>query len=186
MTIQFGHLVLFLLIPCTVYACICDLRCNRIPNRLNATIVLSGLFAHAWLNGWTGIQHSFLGLLTGFGLLIVLWLMRAMGAGDVKYVAGLGTWLGPEMTLYAVIVGILIGGVISLGMIAYRKTWGRFATNMGVLVVKMSSLRTAFGEFASAKDLNGQGNAAVPYAVPLTIGAWGVLLFMASGWWKGL
>ena len=181
MTIEFGHLVVSVLIPGMAYACWRDLRSNRIPNWLNAALVLSGLFVHGWLSGWTGIQQSFLGLLTGFSLLIVLWLMRAMGAGDVKYMAALGAWLGPEMTLYAALAGILVGGVISLGMVAYRRAWGRFANNMGLLVIKMGSARTAFGEFASMKDLTGPGKTAVPYAVPLTLGALGVLLMAQTG-----
>lgn len=175
---------LLVLVPAMAYACWRDVREHRIPNQLCGLLVLSGFIVHGVVQGWSGLQHSMAGAAAGFGLLIVLWLIRAMGAGDVKYMAGVGAWLGPELTFYAVIAGILVGGLISVGMIVYQRTWSRFATNMGLMLVKMSSARTAFGEFASAKQFSGSGKAAVPYAIPLTVGAWGVLLFTQIGWWK--
>lgn len=184
MVVGIGQLALLVLVPAMAYACWSDFREHRIPNRLCGLIVLTGFIVHGMLDGWAGLQQSLSGAAAGFGLLIVLWLIHAMGAGDVKYMAGVGAWLGPELTFYAVIVGILIGGLISVGMIVYQRTWGRFATNMGLMLVKLSSARTAFGEFASAKQFSGSGKAAVPYAVPLTVGAWGVLLFSQIGWWK--
>ena len=50
-----------------------------------------------------------LGLLTGFGLLIVPWLMHGMGAGDVKLMAAIGVWLGPLLTFYAFTI-VILGG----------------------------------------------------------------------------
>lgn len=184
MAVGIEQFALFILVPAMAYACWRDWKEHRIPNQLCALIVLSGFFVHGVVQGWTGVQHSLAGAACGFGLLIVLWLIRAMGAGDVKYMAGVGAWLGPELTCYAVVAGILVGGLISIGMIIYQRTWSRFATNMGLMLVKMSSARTAFGEFASAKQFSGSGKAAVPYAIPLTVGAWGVLLFSQIGWWK--
>jgi len=52
------------------------------------------------------------GLLIGFGVLIVPWLMHGMGAGDVKLMMAIGVWLGPALTLWSFLVGVLIGGLI--------------------------------------------------------------------------
>lgn len=169
--------------PIMAYACWRDMREHRIPNPLCLSLLVTGLMAHALFHGWSGLLFGLGGAATGFALLIVLWLMRAMGAGDVKYMAGVGAWLGPELTLYGAIVGILIGGVISVAMIVQQRAWQRAATNMGLLLVKMTSARTAFGEFASARDLTSEGKGAVPYAIPLTLGAWCVLFLSQTGWW---
>ncbi|HPF38371.1 MAG TPA: A24 family peptidase [Phycisphaerae bacterium] len=178
------HLALLILTPAMAYACWRDLKEHRIPNWLCGLLVLSGFVVHGVLKGWSGLGESLSGAACGFGLLIALWLIHAMGAGDVKYMAGVGAWLGPEMTFHAVIAGILVGGAISVGMIVYQRTWSRFASNMGLMLVKLSSARTAFGEFASANQFSGNGKASVPYAIPLTLGVWGVLLFSQIGWWK--
>lgn len=184
MAVGIEHLALPILVPAMAYACWRDFREHRIPNPLCGMIVVSGFIVHGVLQGWAGLEHSLSGTACGFGLLIVLWLIRAMGAGDVKYMAGVGAWLGPELIFYGVIAGILVGGLISVGMVLYQRTWSRFATNMGLMLVKMSSARTAFGEFASANQFSGDGKASVPYAIPLTLGVWGVLLFSQIGWWK--
>lgn len=184
MAVGIEQLSLLILVPAMAFACWRDLKEHRIPNRLCGLIVVSGFAVHGMLKGWSGLEDSLAGAAAGFGLLIVLWLIHAMGAGDVKYMAGVGAWLGPEMTFYAVIAGILIGGAISVGMIVYQRTWNRFATNMGLMLVKLTSARTAFGEFASSRQFSGDGKASVPYAIPLTLGAWGVLLFSQIGWWK--
>jgi len=181
-----GQFAWALLALAMAYACWRDARDHRIPNPLCLGLILSGLGMHAALHGWAGVSHSLGGAATGFGLLFVLWLMHAMGAGDVKYMAGVGAWLGPQMTIGAVIVGVLFGGLISVGIIVYQRAWSRVATNMGLLLVKLTSVRTAFGEFASARQLSGHGKAAVPYAIPLTLGAWCVLLLSQTEWWKTL
>lgn len=183
---DFGQFGWALLVSATAYACWCDAREHRIPNPLCLGLIATGLAIHAASNGWAGVGFSLGGAAAGFGLLFVLWLMHAMGAGDVKYMAGVGAWLGPQMTLQAVIAGVLIGGAISVGMIVYQRAWSRVATNMGLLLIKMTSARTAFGEFASVRQLSDGGKTAVPYAIPLTMGAWCVVLLSQTGWWKAL
>ena len=46
-----------------------------------------------------------------------------MGAGDVKLLAGVGAWMGVMTTFYAFCVSAVIGGVIALAMVFYRRAW---------------------------------------------------------------
>lgn len=173
------------IVPAMVAACWSDLRRHRVPNWLNLSLAATGLMAQALFAGWPGLQNGLYGLLAGFSLLFVLWMMRAMGAGDVKFMAALGAWIGPEQTFYAVLAGGLIGGVIAAGMILYRRHWFQTWANLGVLLTKVGSVQTAFSEFGSAQSL-GRTTGVLPYAVPLSVGTLLVLVCNYSGWWKGL
>lgn len=183
--VDFGFAMLTVMVPAMLFACWNDYRAHRIPNWLTAAMVVSGLAAQAAWFGWAGVQAGLLGVLVGFGMLILIWAMNGMGAGDVKYMAAMGAWLGPQMAFYAVIVGGLAGGVLALAMIAYQRRWFQAASNVGVLLTKVSSMRTAFSCFGSAETLS-QSGGGVPYAIPLTIGSLVVWVSNYSGWWEVL
>jgi len=96
--------------------------------------------------------------------------------------AAIGAWLGPAWTFQAVLVGGILGGVMALAMIAYRRNWHQAAANVSVLMTKVSSARTAFSDFGSAQALS-KTCGVMPYAIPLTIGALAVLGSNFSKWW---
>lgn len=178
----FGILVVAILVPAMLVASWNDYRSHRVPNRLNAWIVLTGLGAQAFSGGGSGLEAGILGILVGFGMLVGLWAVRGMGAGDVKFMAAIGAWLGPVWTFQAVLVGGLLGGAIALAMIAYGRNWRQASANVGVLMTKVSSVRTAFSDFGSAESLS-KTCGVMPYAIPLTIGAFAVLGSNLSEWW---
>jgi prepilin peptidase CpaA len=77
-----------------------DIRSNRIPNYLTLGCALTGLGFQLGFHGLSGLADGLLGMVLGFGLLIFFYWMGGMGAGDVKALAALGTWLGPWQTLF--------------------------------------------------------------------------------------
>jgi prepilin peptidase CpaA len=162
-----------------------DYRRHRVPNWLNAGLLASGLAAQTLFGGLAGLQTALAGAALGLAPLFVLWSMRAMGAGDVKYMAGLGAWLGPRLTGEALIVGGLLGGIMALAMMALQRNWRQATANMGLLAAKVSSVRTAFGETGSVSSL-AASSAVLPYAIPLSIGTLWVVLSDYLGWWRVL
>ncbi len=48
-----------------------------------------------------------------------------MGAGDVKLLAGVGAWVWATATLYAFCVSALVGGLIAVAMVLWRRDWHR-------------------------------------------------------------
>jgi len=183
--VAFGELMLAVIVPAMLYACWSDLRHHRVPNWLNAVMLATGLSAQMTYGGWSGLAEGLLGVSVGFGLLAVLWAIKGMGAGDVKFMAAIGAWLGPQSTFYAVLAGGLAGGVIALGMIAYQRNWRQASTNLGILMVKVSTIKTAFSEFGSAKSMS-HATSVLPYAVPLSLGTLVVLVSEYFGWWEVL
>ncbi len=179
------QVMLAVIVPAMAFACWNDYRRHRVPNWLNAGLAAAGLAARAVLEGWSGLGAGLLGMAAGFALLFVLWAMHAMGAGDVKFAAALGAWLGPHLVFQAVLAGALAGGLIALGLIVYRRCWWQASWNLGLLVAKVGSPRTAFSDFGSAQSLS-RSTGVLPYAIPLSIGTLVVLVSGYAGWWEVL
>ena len=97
----------------TIAAC-SDLWTRRVPNPLNFTLLLSGVFAAAL--GWlaVGWDDSILGVLVAFAILLLPFAMRVYQGGDVKLCMGMGAWLGVDGVLWAIGLGIVGGGVLAL------------------------------------------------------------------------
>lgn len=170
------------LLPATLYASWIDYSQRRVPNWLNAVIAVAGFAVQGFFFGAHGVGVAALGLLVGFGLLIVPWLMHGMGAGDVKLMAAIGAWFGPWLTLWAFGMGAIVGGVIAIFMILLAgKTWLACA-NLMTIAQKVSSRERIFSEFGSARSF-GTTSSLLPYGVPLTIGAWIVWFGQSWGVW---
>jgi prepilin peptidase CpaA len=181
----FGILMLAVIVPAMAYACWSDFRRHRVPNWLNLSLAVTGLAAQTGYHGWPGLQTGLSGMLAGFGMLVVLWAIRGMGAGDVKLMAALGAWMGPTLTFYAVLAGGLAGGVFALGLIVYRRAWYQASANLGVLLTKVGTIQTAFSEFGSAESMS-RTTGVLPYAIPLSMGTLLVLVAQYVGWWRAL
>lgn len=165
----------------TVYASVVDYRERRVPNRLNGLLAVMGIAARFAYAGWSGVGSSCAGLAVGLGMLILPWAIHAMGAGDVKLMAAVGTWLGPWLTFLACVTGMVIGGVIALVMILISGNWAQARDNLGVILAKCTRLDTAFSEFGSIKSF-GTATTLLPYGIPLTIGSLIVLCGRVLGW----
>lgn len=179
---SFWWTVTAILVPATLVASWIDYAQRRVPNWLNAAIAATGFIVQGYYFGWQGIGTGALGLLVGFGVLIVPWLMHGMGAGDVKLMAAIGVWFGPWLTLLSFCVGAVVGGVIAVIMIvAAGKTWMAYA-NLLTIASKVSSTERVFSEFGSAKSF-GDTSSLLPYGVPLTIGSLIVWFGQGNGFW---
>jgi len=109
----------WLLIISVSFVAVNDLRHYRITNRSVMVTMLGGLgwsvaFAHQ-----EGLVQSLLGILVGFLLLVFLYGMGGVTAGDVKWLAALGAWYGPKGILGVFLFSGGILGLLSLGWLAY-------------------------------------------------------------------
>ncbi|MBP1968652.1 prepilin peptidase CpaA [Virgibacillus natechei] len=116
-----GHfiiLILFLLI-----ACYYDVRQHRLPNWLNVSGVLVGIIYHLVVNQLDGFIQSVLGLLVAGVILLLLYIFKAVGAGDVKLFAAIGAISGVLFSLYAIMYSIIFAGIIGLIILLFTKTF---------------------------------------------------------------
>ncbi|GMU80566.1 MAG: hypothetical protein AMXMBFR47_04370 [Planctomycetota bacterium] len=184
MQLGYWELTLAILIPGILYASWIDFAERRVPNWLNAALALAGLGAQFAFGGWNGLGVAMLGLLVGFGVLIVPWMMHGMGAGDVKLMAAIGAWLGPWLTLLSFGAGAIIGGVAAIIMILSTGRAAYAVVNLQTIMTKMKKFDTAFGEYGGAKTF-GTTSQLLPYGVPLTAGTICVLMTYYFGGWLG-
>lgn len=182
MNMGYWELTLLLLIPATLYASWIDYAERRVPNWLNATIAVIGIALQGAFFGWSGVTTALLGLLVGFGVLIVPWLMHGMGAGDVKLMAAIGAWLGPTLTLWSFAVGAIFGGITAVIMILSSGRLAHALANLQTIRTKLRRWDTAFGEYGGARTF-GATSQLLPYGVPLTAGTIAVLLTAYVGGW---
>jgi len=178
----FWHVTCAILVPGILLASWIDYSQRRVPNWLNLALIMTGLFTQWWFYGLTGVTTGLWGMLAGFGLLIVPWLMHGMGAGDVKLLSAIGVWIGPMLTLYSFVLGALIGGLCAAVMIASTGRLRAACANMAVILTKCSTRDTIFSEFGSAKSF-GASSQLLPYGVPLSAGTLVILAARMLGWW---
>ena len=110
-----------------------DVRTRRIPNLLVGTALLLALATHFAIGGLHGLAGAALGALLAGGLLLPGWLMRWMGAGDVKLMAAVGAWLGHPLGLVALLAALMAGGVIAIAVAMRRRMLMQSLWNAAVL-----------------------------------------------------
>lgn len=147
-------------------AAVMDVRHRRIPNWVSLGGMVVGLVLWTWHSGLSGFLISMAGLLLGGGFFLPFYMARGMGAGDVKLMGGVGSFLGSYHVLGATIVVALLGGVIA-AWVAYRQKRLRLALRDALMVVfRQQSLKTL--KHATKDD-------AIPYGLAI---ASGTLLYL--------
>ena len=142
-------------------AAVWDVRYRRIPNWLSLGGMAAGLVLWTWHSGFSGFLASMSGLLLGGAFLLPFYIARGMGAGDVKLMGAVGSFLGPYHVLAATIVVALLGGVIA-AWVAYRQKRLKAALRDSLMVVfRQKSLKTL--EHATNEDT-------IPYGLAIAAG----------------
>jgi prepilin peptidase CpaA len=145
-----------------------DLKTRRIPNYLTFGLALAGFGFQLGWSGLPGLGNAFLGLATGFGLLIIPYILGGMGAGDVKALAALGAWLGPYKTVELFIYMAVAGGLMALGILLWRgRLWAGIRGSVTLLIngILCRHLPQLQPEAKAPEKLDG-----IPYGVAMALG----------------
>src|SRR5215211_7244309 len=102
------------LLPLAVLVIYHDVRYRRIPNPFVLATLITGLILNFTLGGLSGGLNSISGCVLAFILMFILHVFGAMGAGDVKLFAAIGSVLGAQLVLPTFLTVVLIGGVLAL------------------------------------------------------------------------
>ncbi|NHN30709.1 A24 family peptidase [Paenibacillus agricola] len=100
-----------------------DVTKQKIPNLLCAIGFLAGLVLQTVNSGTAGIGYALLGSLLGFVPLLILYGMRAVGAGDVKLFAAIGALTGAEIVLQSIMYSLLYAALIGCFILCWRREW---------------------------------------------------------------
>ncbi len=162
----------------------------KVPNKLTFPLIISGWILGLCNNfgleaGQGGLGAALAGTFLGMGLLLPVYAIGGMGAGDVKMTMGFGSWIGaffgiPEgmwIIVYAFCAGTIVGGIIAMGMIMVR---GQYRKNVGHVreIVGDMFQSQGIGEVADKANRRRPRWHRLPYGVPLCIGFLGCLVYL--------
>jgi prepilin peptidase CpaA len=166
MPVAFTIVDITLLLPLAVLITYYDVRYRRIPNAFVLATLAGGLLTNGILNGLGGLGASVGGCLLAFGMMFALHLFGAMGAGDVKLFAAIGSVVGAGMVVPTFVVVVLTGGV--LAVIATVRARAVVETAQRVLQILIGFLPGwQVPRFAVPADRR----LTIPYGVAITFGS---------------
>lgn len=174
--VETGAGQLVMLVVLLLVATVLDVRQGRIPNWLVASGMLAALAFHGLSPQGAGIAFSLSGLALGMAALLPLYMLRVMGAGDVKLMGMTGAFLGTSGVLGAILASLAAGGILALAMAAGKRMLPQLLANLRGIVVQYH-----IGHIT--RDLSGIVRPAasvgsMPYAVAITAGTLAQLLFL--------
>jgi len=118
-----SYAIVALTVAVSLVAAVTDVRRGKIPNVLTYTAMLAGLLVQTAVHGLPGLALGLAGGVLFGGVFLLLYLVRAMGAGDVKLATALGCIVGLEASVRLMLAVAIAGGVLAvLHMIFKRRT----------------------------------------------------------------
>ncbi len=153
-----------------------DFRTHKIPNWLTIGGSLIGALAGV-LGGSEaihdqGILWSISGICVGMGVFLPIYAIGKMGAGDVKLMGMVGSFLGPVGVFWASAYAIIAGGLLAMCWVVYCigarsllfKLVGSYAAHQAGKV-------NGSGTGALDSDVSGVLKAKMPYGCAIAVGA---------------
>ena len=109
------------LIILLILALIGDMQGYKIKNIIVYPFILIGIMTNVYLDGLNGLVFSLKGIVVPVLLLIILFVLRMLGAGDIKLFSAIGGIMGLQFVLRTILYSFLAGGAIALLLIILRK-----------------------------------------------------------------
>jgi prepilin peptidase CpaA len=143
--------------------------------------IVLGLTLHAQMRGPQGLLTSLQGLSLAFGVYFCLYLVRAMGAGDVKLMAAIGSLVGPANWLILLLFVAATGAIVALLIIALRGRLCITLQNVALAAADLARLRVPAERHPQLDVYSGKG-LALPHALPIALGTYAFLLGRMLHW----
>ena len=115
-----------------VVAVATDLKSRRIPNLLLLPALSLALMLHAVNAGMVGLFTSIGGLAAGLAMLMPLYAVGGMAAGDVKLLGVVGSFLGPWGAVVAGLATMMAGAVFGIAILFWYRLWPLLETHAGL------------------------------------------------------
>ncbi|HVO78933.1 MAG TPA: A24 family peptidase [Candidatus Bathyarchaeia archaeon] len=169
--------LLFDALAVAVAAAIIDVQQQRIPNWLTYPTILAGALLRTYFYGWKGLLTALGGCLLAGGIVFVFYALRAMGAGDLKLLAALGSLVGPRSAVTILLATAIAGGVLAIIYAAYRGQLRTTLVNVGTVMKFHAS-----GSLHAHPEVNLDNPVALrlPYGLAIASGAF--YTFVTAVW----
>lgn len=160
-----------------IWAAIGDARTRRIPNVLTVCLAVMGLVQSFLPTHSVGPLQSMGGLALGFGLTFILFALGALGGGDVKLLAGVGSWVGIWPVAMVFAVAAVVGMIIVLMQSARQGRMRVLFRNSAVLAMNLVHVGDVGVDHVSRTGRECRSvDRPLPYAVPVLVATIAVVL----------
>ncbi len=137
----FSSFALAALAAGAVTATIIDIRSRRIPNALTAAMAATGVgLAAAGLSG-ISLAASIGGIVVALALMLPGHALGATGAGDVKFMAAVGSIVGFRVAINAFLFTAIAGGILAVAVAMRRRRLAATLAGAGRLVAPPGEAR---------------------------------------------
>ncbi len=171
----------WLLIPVlviTLIAVATDLLFTKVFNWLTVSGFFLGLIVHWSLHGFEGVKFALSGASLAFILLFPLFIIRLLGAGDVKYLMAIGSWMGPSLISQSIVLGFCAGAVFSIIALITKKRLIPFLQTLFFFIF------TLLSKAAPLESPQFKEKTKIPFALSLGVGViWVALDSPLRGMW---
>lgn len=160
-------------------AAVIDVREGRIPNKLTYSACILGILLQTIFWGWKGTLLGLSGGVVFGGIFLLFYIVRGMGAGDVKLAAALGCLVGISASFRLMFATAVAGAILAfIYMVRARRVRSTLRNTLSVLL-----FHRHFG-FQSHPTVNLENPEALrmPYGLAFAAGA--LFWSMSSFWWR--
>ena len=153
-----------------VVAAVYDFRFRRIPNWLTLSGVILGWGLNIFLFEMIGLRTAAFGLGLAFLIYFPLYLLRGMGAGDVKLMGAVGSIVGPANWFGIFILTSILGGVVALILLLFKGRLFRTLSNVGYMLKEILFLRAPYMK-KEELDVRSPKAVTLPHGVMIALGS---------------
>lgn len=159
-----------------------DIKSRRIPNALVVFGIALGVLFQSFATsgmglfsredaGGLGATAALLGTLTGLAVFMPFYALRTLGAGDVKLLAMVGTWLGSQGVVLTALWTMACGGVLALVVMAWTRQGRRVLGNVRTMLTT-ASLTMPGSQVTQSSDgpTRASTTGRLPYALAIAAG----------------
>lgn len=161
-----SNIVVVALVMTVMSAAWTDYREWRIPNALLAPSAAAALMLSTFAPGGQGLMQAFMGAVAGLLIFMPLYLLKGMGAGDIKLMAVIGLYAGPDLTLDIALLTALMGGLWVIVLFNQEMSVERYKTPLGFFLRHKDQTKTK-----ETKKITQQNKSLlIPYGVVIAMG----------------
>jgi prepilin peptidase CpaA len=162
----------FVLTAIVLIAGVSDIRSRRIPNWLTLTAVVLGFALNSFLFEWAGFWLALKGLGLATLIYFPFYLVRGMGAGDVKLMAGIGALVGPGVWFIIFVVTALLGLAFAVILTLLTGRVRKTVFNFGFMVKELLSFRAPYVSNEEL-DIKSGKSVGLPHGAVIALGTIG-------------
>jgi prepilin peptidase CpaA len=129
-----GTTMVLVLLALLAVATATDCKNHRIPNLLLIPALSLALILHTMNSGIYGLIASAGGFTLGLAMFLPLYVIGGTGAGDVKLLGVVGSFLGPWGVVVAGLATMMAGAALGIIIIAWQRIWPAVELRVSQLV----------------------------------------------------